>query len=432
MKTDITTDSNSDHRVLRTKKYPLWPHISMALYGAGWAIAADVGGRIYGAELVAILALVILKWSKIFSRYPILKKILFAYGLLIFGILISDFINATDPFDTLRNLFTPMLGALGLVFVVSCVARAPRSLLTYLITIGVAKAFLGDPAYGDAFENLSVSWATVQEQSNFFKVRFEPALTPLAVAVAFLLGRRNKKFSGLWFIAVSVVYFFLDARSAGLALFFAGMAVLHNHQNRRLKRSRAFITTIVALLLGYGSYIAYINYSLNSEMPGQTAFQLQYVENPYNPIALLLIGRSEWLIMPLAISERPIFGWGSWAQDDNGRFANLRLSEMGSTSVYSSEQTSKQYIPAHSIVASAWLWSGILGFFSMVWLARLIWPMVITLRYLRSPLLPVACYLAFGLIWHFFFSPPQLLRIYFPIALGALVVASASFIRQHR
>lgn len=168
----------------------------------------------------------------------------------------------------------------------------------------------------------------------------------------------------------------------------------------------------------YGAYLAYVQYTLSFNPDGHNGKQLQRTENPYNPLDLLLQGRSEWLVIPAAIAENPLFGWGSWAEDKSSYFSILRaqrLDEEISSSVI------KNYIPAHSLIGSAWVWSGLLGFAAMLWFLRIIWTISLRLPGSRSPLLPAVIFLLFLLFWHYFFSPPMHVRISFPITLAALI-----------
>lgn len=411
----------------------LWPHLFMAAYGLGWALAVDVGVRLYFAEVVAFVGLAILNWSPLLRRYPIVTSVLGAYGLWVVAIVISDLVNATAVFDTLRNLATPIFGAAGLVFVACCIARAPGSLLTYFFVVGTAKGIFGEPLYGDAFSDWETSWASVQQNTNFFKVRFEPVITPLSVGLAILLSRRSHFFAGIWLLGISLVYFLLDTRSSGLMFFIAGLVTIFFYRGRRFNGKNLFLGTIVGLLLGYGAYAGYVYYSLNSESPGHNALQLQYTQNPYNPISLLLIGRSEWLVLPEVIAEKPIFGWGSWARDYNNRFAYLRAERIGTTNLGQIDHAAQDlYLPAHSVVGAAWAWSGILGFVAMVWLAALIFRLVPTIFGMRDMLLPAVAYLTTFMLWHFLFSPPQSVRLHFPVALGTLVVLGSKIIAERR
>lgn len=405
----------------------------MATYGIGWALAVDVGVRVYIAEVVALLGLAFLNWRPIIRSYPIIKSVLKVYGLWVLAILISDIVNATNAFDMLRNISTPILGGVGLVFVAIFVAREPKSILTYFLAIGVAKAILGEPAYGDAFTSMELSFNSIQQDSNFFKVRFEPAITPLSISVAMLLSRRNLFFAGVWLISVSFLYFLMDARSAAVMIIVAGIVSTLAHFGFRFTGKNTLLASIVALLLSYGAYAAYVNYSLTRETPGHNALQLGYLENPYNPFTLLMIGRSEWLVMPTIIAEKPIFGWGSWARDQNNHFAYLRALRIGTADLGRADRSPQDlYMPAHSVVGAAWVWSGILGFIAMVRLAMLIWSVTPTLLSLGGSFIPVSAYFATFFFWHFLFSPPQTVRLGFPVALAVLIVMSGKIMIARR
>lgn len=411
------------HLPVRARCRPIWPHLLMAAYGAGWAVTFEVGLRVYVAEIVTFAGLALLKWWPLLRHYPMVVQVLWAYALWAFAIVVSDLVNGTMLLESLRNLSTPIIGAAGLIFVSCAVARAPAALLTMLAAMGIAKAVLGEPLYGDAFADLAATWDHVRQDTNFFKVRFEPFITPLVICLAVLLSRRTMKLGALLLIAVGGLYTAVDARSAGLVMFLAGLAVMLIHFGFRTRLSNILGGGLIAVTLFYGAYAVYVGHSLNSDTPGHNSRQLQVLENPYNPLSLLLVGRSEWLVMPLAIAERPIFGWGSWARDEDNRFNHLRALRIGSETASQFDRgTDDLYIPAHSVIGSAWLWSGLLGLAAMAWLFRLILTMVRRLPNTRPELLPALACLTALMVWHFLFSPPQSVRLVFPMALGPLIV----------
>jgi hypothetical protein len=150
------------------------------------------------------------------------------------------------------------------------------------------------------------------------------------------------------------------------------------------------------------------------------------MDNPYNPLELVMKGRSEWSVLPLAIAERPVFGWGSWAEDKDARFLTIRAEEAtGDAFSLVDVQGSLGYIPAHSVVGSAWLWSGILGFVLMLWLLRTILRMGSLLNFISWPLLPAVAVMFLSVLWGYFFSPSISVRLGFPIALASLIVLTS-------
>jgi hypothetical protein len=415
---------HGNDRVTPRIQAPLWPHLWMALYGAGWAAAIDVGVRLYIAEIVAIVGLVFVARGSILKKYPVAVSIIGSYGLLIVAILVSDTQNSTAPFDTARNIASPFLGGISLIFVLSAVSRNHNSILSYLFAMALAKGVLGDPAYGDFFADWSFSLESLFQDTNYFKVRIEPFLSPALLLVACLLGRRNLAYPAMLFMATAVGYFFVDYRSVA-AVFFVSAISLLAFKFRIRPKLELIPAALVAALILYAGLVAYVDYTLTNNAGGHNGQQLARMENPYNPVELLNQGRSEWSVMPTAISERPVFGWGSWARDTEFRFIEKRAQLSGSdVDIFSLEETGDNYIPAHSLVGTAWLWSGLLGFIAAMWLARSLILLGLRLFSVKSTLLPAATFLLLMLFWHFFFSPPQHLRLTFPAGLAALIVVA--------
>jgi hypothetical protein len=404
----------------------MWPHLLMALFGVGWAVTLEVGVRVYIAELIVIMAIIFMPWRKAWCQYPMARAVLGAFALWSVAIAIADLANATALFDFARNVATPILGGLSLLFALTALSRNPLALLTFLAATAVAKGVLGEPAYGDAFDELALSLTSVSQDSNFFKVRIDPFLMPAILLLACLVSRKGFVFAAFIFVTASVGYFLIDARSSGLVFFLSALALFAIHFRFRPKLSQMLVAGVGVIAVGWGAYSGYTAYTLNYNPSGHNARQLALMENPYDPVELLLQGRSEWLVMGTAVAERPLFGWGSWAVDKNNRFAQLRSERLGVNNLRPrGGASSSRYIPVHSVVGSAWVWSGLLGLIAMVLLFRTLVSMGFRLPFASSKLAPAAVFLAIMTTWHFFFSPPQTVRLFFPIALSVLIVITA-------
>lgn len=415
---------------VHTAKLPIWPHIFMALFGVGWAIAFHAGVRLYGAELVTLVGLIIVPWWATLRRYPMAGQVLGAYALSVVAIAIADTVNGTALFDTARNIATPILGGLTLLVVLASVSRNPKALLTFLAATVLAKAALGEAAYGDRFGDVAVSLGSLAQDTNFFKVRIDPFLTPAVLLAACLVARHSLLRAALILGIACVGYLAVDARSTGFILFLSAVVLTAIHFRFKPKLGQLVAAGGVTLFVAYGAYVSYVKYTLTFNPDGHNGQQIVRMANPYNPIELVLRGRSDWLVMGSAIAERPIFGWGSWAIDTEHRFSYLRADRIGSSD-YGRIGSAQAwgYIPAHSLVGSAWLWSGIIGFLAMVWLLRIVFAMAIQLPRAESRFLPVVIFYTLMLSWHFLFSPPQTIRLFFPVALAGLIVVTRPSLR---
>jgi hypothetical protein len=395
-------------------KAKFWPHIYMALFAAGWVFTYEGPFRFYIAELLSVIGIVLIPWRTSLKQYPMARQIIWAYVLWVIAIFVSDWVNATDNIDMLRNIANPVIGALSLIAALAAMSRNPNALISFLVVSAVLKAIFGDPAYGDAFSDNKMSLEALQEDMNYFKVRFEPFLTPFILVVSCWLGRKSKKKVIGVFLLTAVLYFYVDSRSGGIVFL---LTALFLSFNSNIKYKDLFTRWILGALLAYSAYAGYIAYTLSFNPEGHNGKQLVNLENPYNPFSLLLIGRGDWIAIPKAFYERPLFGWGSWAQDTSGKFGYLIQNQQG---FYQESQST--YIPVHSIIGSACIWSGFLGLIAMLWLFSSIFKMGSRLRYVKSDLLPAVQFFTVLIVWHFFFSPPQHVRLTFPLALASLII----------
>jgi len=398
-------------------KSKFFPHIYMFFFAIGWVFTFEFNFRLYVAEIFSLIGLVLIAWLSTLKRYPMARQIIGAYALWLIAIVISDFVNTTDTFDMLRNIGNPILGACSLLFVLAILSRNPNALITFLLVTVFMKGIFVDPIYGESFDYDEMNFATFREDMNYFKVRIEPFLTPFLLLVATWVGCKSLKMSILILFTTAVLYFFVDSRSIALVFLCTGLLLSLTLSKYKPKLKHIFKGGIFVALIGYLAYSVYVSYTLSYNLEGHGGKQLVMLENPYNPLELLLVGRSEWLVIPSAVYERPLYGWGSWAQDTTGWFNYLRESRLGSNS-----EGKSIYIPVHSTLGSVWVWSGLLGLIAMLWLFRSIVKMGIRLPYIKSNLLPVVTFFTILMVWHFFFSPPQHVRISFPIMLASLIV----------
>lgn len=422
MRSPQQTRQTGEYRGSARRKAPIAPHVFMALYGAGWALAFEAGVRIYVAELVSVAGLLLVGWWGALQRYPAARSILGAYGLWVLAIVVSDIVNETALRDSMRALATPVIGGAGFVFVVAVLHRDIRAILTFLAAVAIAKGILGEPLYGEAFAELGLGWEGVAQDTNYFKVRFVPFLTPAFALIACLFARVSLLLAALFLVFVSVGYFALDARSAGLVFFAAALGLFAVHFQFRPRPGQLLIAGLVGAVIGYGAYTGYVTYSLSADPNGHNARQLARMKNPYDPFELLLQGRSEWTVAADAISEKPIFGHGSWAQDIGNKYSWLRLERSGIDWALMVQQDYWKFIPVHSVLVSMLLWPGILGLPAVLMLLRSLISGALGLFQVKSPLLPMAFIFCASALWDFIFSPPQSVRVYFPFELGLLIV----------
>ena len=403
----------------------MWPHFLMALYGIGWAVALDYGVRIYASEVFSLVGLGFVGWRRPLDQYPMVKKILAAYGLWIIAIILADLINETAFFDSARAIATPVLGGISLVFVLAVVSRNKRSFLTFLAATALAKGVLGEPIYGDKYADIGLDINTAIQTTDYFKIRFEPFITPAIVLISCLLVRmRMHGLSYLILIMTSIMYLSMDTRSVGGILLFSSMVLIAKSYDIRLNSVTILTAITIAIAVSYGIYVAYTYNTLSSGI-GHNATQLMRMKNPYNPFELMLQGRSEWSVASDVVRERPLFGYGSWARDLGNHYTDLMYDRSGVYQQRVKYENDWNYIPVHSLILSSWIWAGGLGLISSLYVVKHVLKLFQLTLSVRSPLIPAAIFFMLGSLWHCFFSPPQAVRFFFPHALAITIVLTA-------
>ena len=183
-----------------------------------------------------------------------------------------------------------------------------------------------------------------------------------------------------------------------------------------------------AFFVGYREYV---DYTLVNHPSGQGAQQLRRLEDPYNPFALILEGRSEWTVFLDAASERPFIGFGSWAKDKENKYAILRAER---TEDYSNpvigQELDDGIIPAHSVLGTAMIWAGVAGFFGAILLFGVLVRLLTALVSSKSYLAIAGFVFGILTVWDFFFSPIQILRLQFPHTLALLIVLTSRPVRE--
>jgi hypothetical protein len=399
-------------------------NIKSTIIGLLSKLRINLGGQLYGGEGFSLVLLPFIDFKKLFRQYTILKKILFCYVLMLTGLVLSDINNETIFLDYIRGWLNFVFSFISLIVLLELFSKNTKNLYYYLFFFALSNYLFG--AYIGA-ENLQ------EDNSNYFKVKFEPFLTPLIIL---LLTKINQKLGrpAMLFacFCAAVLYVVADARSVGLCFFISFIFLAIKFYKFRLKGANLIFVLITSLSVSYLAYIYYVNKIFEGEITGDNARQITKADNPYNPLQLLFYGRTEAFVSILAIQERPLLGFGSWAKDPYGKYN--KLSAKLAKSEYFDENE-VDLIPAHSMLVGAWVWGGVLTFIGIFYLFCIFIKLFIRI-YKNSNtaqsknLLIVITPLFANLVWHFLFSPLQHVRISLPQVLAIMVVMSIQLNRK--
>ena len=226
----------------------------------------------------------------------------------------------------------------------------------------------------------------------------------------FLLASRNE-FRGRWAIflglAIAILNIAMGTRSAGGACLAAVLCLLITRSMRRRNPAKrkigasSVIAIAASIILGLWGLIWAYQYSAGNGTLGEDA-RRKYEREAGGKYGILLGGRMDMVGAFFAIYDSPILGHGSWAKDPKYLLAQeqaLALMGYPVEGDVSPDTLKEGLIPSHSHILGAWVDAGILG--ALFWILVLFMTLkrLARVQPLSAPLLPLAVFSAFTLLW---------------------------------
>lgn len=357
--------------------------------------------------------------------------------LVIVGCLVACWVNHTHPQFALRGLATCCLVSAVIVFSHWIIRRDPNGFKWYflgaalstIVCVFVFRRSTELSMYGD-------SVAEIMSGPLFWTERISAvALVPVKGWYLHVPTPISA------FIPVALAAFSLLTSSSGRAaalasIGFAALVFIGGRRKKTMMRiSRHFwfiiICAVVLIMILQSGYRISASQGWLGEK-AQTKYELQ-TQGEKGIMRLLLGGRADAFIGLLAARDKPIIGWGPWAQDDSGYYRKEFLSKYGTLEDY--EEFLKyerggylnmklNLISCHSHITEFWVWFGISGLIFILYI------LFVLIRFLKDDVYAVPqwfAWLAGGLpsvVWHIFFSPFAH-RVAFPMMIVACLMARA-------
>lgn len=385
----------------------------MFIFASLSSFTFEIIGKLMVSELLSLFSFSFFKFRINLSKNRLLKTILSAFIVLLFATLLSDLYNQVAIEILFKGVSLIIFSFFSTYFVFSSLLKSENNLFVFLL----GSSFFSFFFYADGS---SINLENLDNNSNYFKSHILPFLIPLVLIIAIFLHQIKKKYFGFIFLfAFGLLSIFLDGRSTGLIFILSALLYTYKNEIIQLSKVKAGLYFLIFVSLFYVFYLFYIDLIVNESIGGvNSKTQIQLVENPNNPLELLLIGRSEIVSLFFAILDKPIFGHGSWASDVEGKYQ--ALASIITNSTLERESTN---IPAHSILLGYWAYGGIFAFFAVAYIFYnlLRASLKIYLSKIEFKFLPYLIYLTIEMFWTFLFSPIGALRITIPIYAGVII-----------
>ena len=205
----------------------------------------------------------------------------------------------------------------------------------------------------------------------------------------------------------------------------AGITAYFLEHRTMAYNKKTLIASVAALcVIVYGLYIYYVNQVLSGNITSGNNIQLFMCKNPYNPLELLLVGRSEAWVGWQAFMDKFWFGHGAWAYDSTGRYQRMMLEMHDELQTMSRSQMSLHYlIPSHSVLIGSGVTNGIFAFIAMVCITLyFLWKGISNFLWCNGRYRLVLVFQVLNTIWSAMFSPQTHFRITLPVTFAIIFV----------
>ena len=380
--------------------------IVLLLFELGFGIKFNLIGTISISELLLLFYIPLFVWPKVkWDGANDIKKITAAYALLLCFQILSEFVVGNDLSSAMKGLAITVVSYFHFIFLLFYLSKQ-KALILVLVISQVAKYLL----FGTAIEEQTVEDVLAGEAAAYLKFYVAPLVTLVFLAVSMIY--RHKLFP-LVFSIMGIVFIFFGARSSGGMALLAGL-VTYMLENRLFTFNKKVIilSTVILCVIVYTFYAYYVNHVLSGEITSGNNQQIFLCKNPYNPLELLLAGRSEAWVGWQAFLDKFWFGHGAWSYD---------------STVHRSQISFHYLIPSHSVLIGSGMMNGVFAFLTMGYIVLyFLWKGLRSFLKCENRYKLVLVFYVFNLFWTALFSPQSHFRLTMPVAFAIIFVLSMS------
>lgn len=357
--------------------------------------------------------------------------------LVIIGCAIACGVNHTHPAFVLRGLAVCFLVSASIIFSHWLIRRDPAGFkwmflggaISLIVCIFVFRRSVEVTMYGNDVQS-------IMEGQLFWSQRISPwILLPTRGWYMHQLPIVNMC-APLVSALIALLFSSGSGRSAALsAIAFSAVTLIGGRKRSTMVRVSKHFWTIM-IVAGMSVFVMNVVYRI-AAMQGvlgekaRVKYELQ-TQGEKGIMRLLLGGRADSFIGLLACRDKPIVGWGPWAEDV-GNYRREFMAKYGTVEDLEDQMKREEgnyyehrlnLISCHSHITEFWLWYGISGLIFIVYI------MYVLMRFLRQDVAAVPQWFAWlacgipGMMWHIFFSPFAN-RISMPMMVVACLMARA-------
>jgi hypothetical protein len=388
----------------------MWKKALILLFEVGFGITFNLIGTISLSELFLLFTSFLFVKKRLFSIYPELRKLAFLYIGLLSAQIISEIIVGNELNNALKGIAVTIVSFFHFIFLFRFFIQ-DRKYIVYALAGFIIRALLFSKEEGTIEEVIS------GENAYFLKFYLVNLITnPLLILSVFAI---RKKRMSLVIIFVGSLLVILGARSSGLGFILTGSIAYLVLKYKTINRKQFIKISVIVAIVGYGLYTIYVNQVLLGKITSGNSWQITLMENPYNPMGLLMMGRTEIFVGWEAFMDEFLFGHGAWAVDRVGKYNALMFVFRNNESA----DINSNIIPAHSVLIGSGMYNGIFAFLFMFMILYFILKKGFIAISNKDPYLIVIISFIISILWHGLFSPTSHFRSSFPLYFAAILAS---------
>lgn len=395
----------------------------LILFELGFGININLIGNISASEIFVFFYTLIFLLNDPMLRDRSFYHIVLLYAGILFSQIISESVVSTSLNDSLKGISITVISFCHLYFLIKILKRSKKLLLWAYIGMVLKPILMGTTYSGDAL-------MAIHGQDNVY-MKFVIAPLVINALMIYSYFYDNRKTSIL-LTATGILFMLMGARSLGSLAFIAGVVSYFIISGHLTNYKHVLTYGLVSLLIIYGAYALYVTNVLTGRITTGNSGQIYRTENPYNPINLLRVGRTEAFIGAIAFSDKPLWGHGAWKKDSDYGYKYTNMKSQYQNLDRSAYMDELDIIPCHSIIIGFGCYNGIFTFIFGTLLFIWFLKMGLVNMFESKRYVILLTYFLIILLWHSLFSPQSHFRLTLPMFMSFIYVNYYSYMKKKK
>jgi hypothetical protein len=386
------------------------------LFEVGYGLTFSIGGTLALSEIFLVLYFVFhLKNIFIFLKITEFRNITRLYIALFGAQLVAEIVVGNAFSNSLKILAVTLMSYLHLTFLLRFFFKDRKYVLYALAGITLRYFIFGSTLENEAsFDEIAAGEAATFVKFVLINLVFNPILI-ISVLI------KNKKKAAYLVMATGLLFVLLGARSSGAFFALTGILGYLILKGNKFNKTTLIRTFGIIAIVGYSFFSIYVSNVLSGNIDSGNSWQIKQLESPYNPINLLIMGRTETFVGAIAFADKFWTGHGAWTRDTTGKYLKM-IHKFRDTESKSRAQDYIPLVPGHSVIIGAGVRNGVFALICMFLILFRFLKIGLNTFTKKDPYVIICIYFVFQIAWNGMFSPIGHFRTTFPLYFAFLLV----------